>query len=152
MKGKLIHVHTVGHTCHFNSKCSPLKLLCTLARLCKGTPLQLLRLDFFGIDFPLHPCSQLLFLNFCGQDNRTRGKARRAHERALLPNLPTPRDIARPPNYHLSPAKVSARCEISHRRVPLEEFSPCVLRNHFSVNSPCSSFAIASTGEGGEED
>ena len=30
---------------HFYSKCSLLKLLCTLARLCEGTPLQTLGLD-----------------------------------------------------------------------------------------------------------
>ena len=42
------------------------------------------------IDFPLHPCSQLKFLTFSGQDNRTSVKGFRAHERALLPNRPTP--------------------------------------------------------------
>ena len=40
----------------FSSKCSLLKLLCTLARLCEGTPPQPHRLDFFGIiEFPSHP-------------------------------------------------------------------------------------------------
>ena len=70
-----------------NVKSSLLKLLCTLARL---NPLQPLIIDFFGIDFPSHPCSQLTFINFCGQDNRTRVKARIYHEHALLPKLNPP--------------------------------------------------------------
>ena len=39
-------------TFRFNRKCSLLKLLCTLARLCEGNPLQPLKLDFFGIRGP----------------------------------------------------------------------------------------------------
>ena len=94
-------------TFRFNNKPSLFNLLCTLARLCKGTPLQLLRIDFFVINFPWHPRSQLPFLTFRGQDNRTRGKACRSHDRAPLPNLPAP-DTSRPtpyPNY--PPPKVS---------------------------------------------
>ena len=54
----------------FNNKSSLLKFLCTLAGLCKGIPFQPLRLNFFGINFPSHPCSQLTFLTFRGQDNK----------------------------------------------------------------------------------
>ena len=39
------------NTFRFNSKCSLLKLLCTLSCLCEGTPLQPHRLDFFGLTF-----------------------------------------------------------------------------------------------------
>ena len=41
-----------------------LKLLCTLACLYKGTPIQPLRIYFFGINFFLHPSSQLPFSLF----------------------------------------------------------------------------------------
>ena len=78
------------NTFHSNGKCSLLKILCNPTRLCEGTPLQPLRLDLFRIDFPSHTRSQLLFLNFQGQNNITRGKEWRAHECAPLPNLPTP--------------------------------------------------------------
>ena len=74
----------------FNSKYSLLKLVCTLARLCEITLLQPLRLNFYGIKFPSHPCSQFSFLTFCRQDNTTRGKAHIYHEFSPLPNLTTP--------------------------------------------------------------
>ena len=35
--------------------------------------LQQLRLDFFGINFPSHPRSQLPFLTFCGKGNKGKG-------------------------------------------------------------------------------
>ena len=88
------------HTFRSNVKCSLLKLLFTFACLCEGTPLQPLKLDFFGIDFPSHPRSQFTFLTFRGQDNRTRGKAVISHERHPLPNWPTPATL-RPPPPHL---------------------------------------------------
>ena len=47
----------ISTTFRFNIKYSFIKLLCTLTRLCRGTPLQPLRLEFFGINFPSHPCS-----------------------------------------------------------------------------------------------
>ena len=45
------------HTLFSIIKSSLLKLLCTLVLLFEGNPLQPLRLNFFGIDFPLHPLS-----------------------------------------------------------------------------------------------
>ena len=62
-------MHSDLLTLSFNIKCSLLKLLCTLTRLLEGTLLQPLRLDFFGIDFPSHPLSQLPFLTFRCQDS-----------------------------------------------------------------------------------
>ena len=56
----------INNTFRFNSKYSLLKLLCTLVRLYEVTPLQPPRIDFFEIDFPSHPCSQLPFLTFRG--------------------------------------------------------------------------------------
>ena len=98
-----------------NTKFSFLKLLCTLARLFKGTPLQPLILDFFGSDSPVHPFSQLPFITFRGQVNIISVKARKSHERSPLPNLPTPETSRLPPTYQVYPAKVSAL------RAPLEE-------------------------------
>ena len=95
-------IKCIDYTFCFNSKCSLLKLLCTLARLCKGTLLQPLRLDFFGIDFPSHPQSQLPFIFSLLAGSTTREKARRAHERAPTLNLTTPATIAppRPPPHN----------------------------------------------------
>ena len=75
----------LSHTFRFNSKCSLLKLLCTLARLCEGTPLKPLRLDFFEIRVLAHNCD---FRLFAGRTNRTRGQARRAHETGSSPRCP----------------------------------------------------------------
>ena len=76
-------------TFRFNSKCALLKLLCTLARLCEGIPLQPLRLDFLS-----RPRSQSHNCHFSDVRNRTRGKARKSHERAPYPNLTTPPPFA----------------------------------------------------------
>ena len=73
------------YTFSFNGKSSILKLLYTFARLFKGTPLQPLQIDFIS-----HPRSQYHNCHFYHFHNITRGKARKSHERALLPNLPTP--------------------------------------------------------------
>ena len=113
------------------------------------TPLQPLRLDFFGINFPSYPRSKLSFLIFCGQYNRTRVKARRSHERALLPNLTTP---ATSPHPRLFPAKVSACRTILRLCTLLEIFFPCVSQNNFPVKSPCYSLVISSSVEVGEGD
>ena len=83
------HSATTLTVCSIN-KCSLLKLLCTLARLCEGIPLQPPQLDFFGINFSFRPCSQFTFFSFCGQGNRTRGKSCRSREHAPLPDLPAP--------------------------------------------------------------
>ena len=120
-----------------------MKLLCALARLYEVTILQPLRLEFFGINFPLYPCSKLPFITFRGQVNITSRKARRSHDHAPLPNLPTPETSRTPSTFHLSPTKVS------ERRAPLEECFPCVSQNHLYIHSRCSSFDIAPTKEGG---
>ena len=73
------------HTFLFNSKCSILELLCTLARLCEGTPLQPLRLDFLS-----HPRSTLQIDIFRRHDNRIRGKSQR----------PSARSATQPSHYH----------------------------------------------------
>ena len=77
-----------------------MKLLYNLTRLWEGTPLQPLRLHFFGIGFPSHPCSQLPISHFSRAARKTEQGERRAgaHERAPLPNLSTP-DISRPTPY-----------------------------------------------------
>ena len=76
-----------------------LKLLCTLACLYKGTPIQPLRIYFFGINFFLHPSSQLPFSLFArGQYNIARGKAFRFHEKSLITNLTTPQTLITTPS------------------------------------------------------
>ena len=85
------------HTFCSNIKCSLSKVLYTLAHLYKGTPLQPLRVDFFGIEFTSHPCSKLPFITFCGQVKITSGKSRRAYEHDPLPSLPTPETSQPPP-------------------------------------------------------
>ena len=126
----------IGRTFCFNSKSSLLKLLCTLARLCEVTPLQPLRLNFFGINFPLHPRSQLPFLTFRGQDNR--GEIAQIPCARSAPQPSHPRDIETHPISHLFTSKVisTLRCAIPHLRTPLEEYFPCVSRNNFSMHSP----------------
>ena len=133
-KGYTLCAYRIISTFHSNVKSSLLKLLCTLARLCVGTPLQPLRLDFFIIDFPSHPCSQLPFLAFCGQENRTRVKARRSHDRYLLPSVLTP-ETSPPPISHSPPSKVSSTlCRaISCCHAPLEECFPCFYRNALTL-------------------
>ena len=119
-------VDTVGqcrkqyHTFRLNIKSSLLKLLCTLARLCEGTPFQPLRLNFLS-----HPRSTLRIAIFCRHDNRTRGKACIAHMSALLsptsptsPTSSTPRHRYPPPTSYLSPAKVSCNSAPRHFALP----------------------------------
>ena len=81
----------------------------------------------------------------------TRGKARRAHERTLLPNRPIPDTLCPPPYLPLILRRgylhVAPRHSASSRAAG--DFFPCVSRDHFSMHSPCSSFTVASTGEGG---
>ena len=74
-------------------------------------PPQPLRLNFFIIDFPLNPHSQLPFINFWGHDNRTRGKAYRSHKRAPLPILTTSVK-SRPP--HLPLITLQSKRVLSH--------------------------------------
>ena len=91
---------TKRDTFRFNIKSSPLKLLCTLERLCEGTPLQPLRLDFFGIDFPSHAHNCHFYSHFlrAGQQG---GKRRTEPMSALRsPTLP-PKRHRTPPHFPL---------------------------------------------------
>ena len=90
----------------FNSKSSLLKLLCTLVRLFEGTPLQPLILDFFLINFPLHPRSKLLFFTFCGQDNK--GESAQSPQARYYHQTAHPRDIETHPISHVYTSKVSS--------------------------------------------
>ena len=94
----------INHTFRFNIISSLLKLLRTLTRLCEGTPLQPLRLDFFGSTLPRIPSQNCHFSLFSEQENITRGKSRRAYERNMLPNRPTPMTFSpNPPPTNPSP-------------------------------------------------
>ena len=127
----------------YNIKSSLLSLLCTLTRLCEGTPLQLLQLDFFGSTFPHiipHNCH---FSPFARQDNRTRGKACRAHDRAPLPNRPTPATSPPPPYLPLIPCQGKRQARAAPFRVVA-----CRWRN-FSlafceIISPCTHLVLPS--------
>ena len=77
------------------TKCSLLKLLCTLACLCEGTPLQPLRLDFFGSTFPRNLAHNSHFALFAGRT--TEQGERRTYTMSALPS-PT-----FPPQRHRSP-------------------------------------------------
>ena len=119
-----IYVHTRSYCVpnfgvpnfYYNIKCSPLKLLCTIAYLCKGTPHQPLRIKFSRINFPSHPRSKLQFIPFCRQNNRTRGKTHRSHDCASLTNLITPETSipTSSPNYPL-PRHAVLFCVIARR-------------------------------------
>ena len=130
----------ICHTYRFNCKYSLLKLLCTLARLCEGTPFQPLRLDFFWINFSSHPRSQLSFLTFSGQAGQhNKGKGAQSPWARPAPQPSHTIYIAPPPTYHVSPTKLISTLHraISHRCTPLEECFPCVARNIFSVYPTC---------------
>ena len=100
-------------------KCSLLKLLCNLARLCEGTPPQPLWLEFLGIDFPSHPRSKLPFITFSGKDNRTRGGVCADTMSALRSPICPPPQYRSHPTYHLSPIKVRTTRVSRHFALPL---------------------------------
>ena len=103
------------YTFYFNIKSSLLILLFTPARLCEGTPLQPLRLDFFGIDFPSHPRSQLPFLTFCGQaGQQNKGKVAQIPwvRSATQPSHPI--DISPPPHLPSIPCQVNIHAVTRH--------------------------------------
>ena len=102
--------HGTDPTFRFNSKCSLLKLLCTLARLCKGTLLQPLRLEFFGIDFPLHPRSQFPFLFSLFAIRTTEQEERRVDPMSLSHSPIFSHMQHNPPNLKVIPAKVHHAC------------------------------------------
>ena len=51
-----------------------LKLLCILKRLCKGTPLQQLQLNFFVIDILLAPSLTIAIYHFSRAGKLNKGK------------------------------------------------------------------------------
>ena len=93
-------------------KSSLLKLLYTITRLCEGTPPQPHRLNFFGIEFPLHPYSQLPFITFCGKDNR--GKVVQIPWVRSAPQLSYPQDITPPTTSNLYYSKISSNIALRH--------------------------------------
>ena len=153
-------------TFRFNIISSLLKLLCILARICEGTLLQPLRLDFI-----LHLLSTLRIEFFCRYDNITRGKSQ--HPSACPTNQPPRyRDIPPLPTYHYNPPR-----KVSHHSAfpsatggrphwpclhlprfrtscllcpPCNRLS-CVSQNHVSMHLHFYSFFIESLGEVGEE-
>ena len=78
--------------------------------------------------------------HYRGQDNRTRGKARRAHDRALLPNLPNPETSLNTPSTTDTLQRKGPCCA-----APFSA-AVCRWRNVFlafsEMHSPCSSFSI----------
>ena len=82
-------------TLRSNVKFSLLKLLCTLARLCKGTPLQPLILDLFRSTFP-HILSHNCHLSILS------GKTKKQGEMRSDP-MSTLRSPTLPPQRHHSP-------------------------------------------------
>ena len=95
----LNNINQLFLTIRSSSKCSLLELLCPLARLCRGGG-GLKHLDSTSSEstFPNILAHNFHLSLLAGrQDNRTRGKAHRAHERAPLPNLPTPYTSLPPP-------------------------------------------------------
>ena len=112
---------------------SLLKLLCSLLCLFEVIPLQPLRLDFFGINFPSYPQSQLPFINFRGQVNK--GKVAQSPWLRSPPKPDHNRDMVIYPISHLFTAKVgfTPHCAIPRFLVPLEECFPCVWRNSLTL-------------------
>ena len=110
-------------------------------------PLQPLRLDFFFIDFPLHPCSQLpfLFSIFTGRTTE-QGESHSDPMRVLRPPNFPPQTHCAPPHLPLIYCQVKL-----HSALPRAAGGMflCVLQDHLFMHSPCYSFAIVSTGEGG---
>ena len=130
----------------FNIKLILLKLLCSLSHFWEGnypstTPTRLL-----WINFPLHTCSQFLSLTFCGQDNRTREKVRRSHERAPLPICPTLATL-RPPHLPLIPCQgknhaLVASFRFTSHHPQRECFTLCWHRNFLCMQSTCLVFVF----------
>ena len=137
------------HSFRFNSKSSLLKLLCTLARLCEGTPFQPLRIDFFGIDFPSHPPSQFPYL-FSLLPGRTKEQGERRTDpmsAIYSPTIPPPRHNASP-HLALIPLKGKYHKHVAPFRVDARlwsNFSLLFRKRH----SSCSSLDIVMMVEGG---
>ena len=87
---------------------------------------------------------------FSWQDNRTMIKVKCPSARSAILTAHSNNSPPSPPISQLYPTKVSAmlHCAISRCQALIEEHFPCICRNIFSVNSPCSSFNIAATHHG----
>ena len=104
--------------------------------LMRGSPPSTTSTRLLRMDIPSHPRSRLSFLTFRGQNNRTRRKERRAHERAPFLNPAHPCNIALPPTSYLSPAMVSdmrASCHFAPPRTAGGTVPLCA-QNIFSGN------------------
>ena len=93
------HLKRCINTFCFNIKSSLLKLLCTLARLCEGTPIQPLRLDFLS-----HPRSTLRFAIIAGMTTE-QGESHSAHQLAPIPNQPTTATLRPYPRTNYNPLR-----------------------------------------------
>ena len=97
------------------------------------------------------PSSQLLFLIFCGQDNIIRVNLHSPWDHfAFQPSLPSYIFCTPLPSIYTLPRKAPCLCHaIIYRCAKLEETFHYVAWNIFSIQSPCSSFDIVATVEGG---
>ena len=86
--------------------------------LMRGKPSSTTLTRFLWFNFPSHPRSQFPSLTFCGQDNITRGKVCRSHERNSLPNWPTPATSRPPPHLSHIPSKISIMHSLHHSASP----------------------------------
>ena len=120
-------------------------------RLCEVISLQPLRFDFFGINFPSHPHSQLPFI-FSLFPGRTTEQVERSAEPMSALRYPTPPP---PPLRHCSPLHLPGIPLQGnyHARVAPFRVAAHLWRNisleFCKRHSPCSSFDIVTTGEGG---
>ena len=133
-----VYLHTMNDegviTFRSNIKYLLLKLLCTLALLCEGTPLK--HLDLTSLESELS--ITIAISNFLRVGQTEQGDRRAEPTSALRsPTIPPPQPPPPLPTYHLSPAGVSSRRAISRCRAQLGECLPYVARNIFSMHSPC---------------
>ena len=98
--------------------------------LMRGNPPSTTYNRLLWVNFPSHPLSQLTFLNFLSQDNRTRGKARRSIEHAPLPNLPAPDTSIPTPSHAYPPPRQAPRHTAPFR------IAACRCRNIFLPPPP----------------
>ena len=91
----------------------------------RGNPPSTTLTQLLQIDFPSHPRSQLPFINFLGQENRTRGNLQHPSAR-YAPQPAKSCDIAHAHTSHVPPSRVSYVLYNAIRpcRAPQEEFFP----------------------------
>ena len=92
------------HSFHYIIKSSRLKLLCTLAHLCEGTPLQQLRLDFFGIDIPLASSLTISISHFLRAGKQNKGKGTDPISTLRSPAFLLPQHREPPPPTYIPPS------------------------------------------------